>query len=59
MKEYKTTEYYKNTQIPRTNNKIEGYFKITLPRHIKRKIQNFENSHYIEFNNKKINWGKK
>lgn len=32
----KTTEYYKNPQIPRTNNKIEGYFKITLPRHLKR-----------------------
>ena len=32
----KTTEYYKNSQIPRTNNKIEGYFKITLPSHIKR-----------------------
>ena len=35
----KTTEYYKNTQIPRTNNKIEGYFKITLPRHLKRKYR--------------------
>jgi hypothetical protein len=32
----KTIEYYKNPQIPRTNNKIEGYFKITLPSHIKR-----------------------
>lgn len=32
----KTLEYYKNPQIPRTNNKIEGYFKITLPSHIKR-----------------------
>lgn len=32
----KTTEYYKNPKIPRTNNKIEGYFKITLPRHLKR-----------------------
>ena len=32
----KTIEYHKNPQIPRTNNKIEGYFKITLPRHIKR-----------------------
>lgn len=31
-----TIEYHKNPQIPRTNNKIEGYFKITLPRHIKR-----------------------
>ena len=32
----KTIEYHKNPQIPRTNNKIEGYFKITLPSHIKR-----------------------
>ena len=32
----KTTEYHKNPQIPRTNNKIEGYFKITLPSHLKR-----------------------
>ena len=32
----KTIEYHKNPQIPRTNNKIEGYFKITLPNHIKR-----------------------
>ena len=32
----KTLEYYKNPQIPRTNNKIEGYFKITIPTHIKR-----------------------
>jgi hypothetical protein len=32
----KTTEYYKNPLIPRTNNKIEGYFKITLPRQLKR-----------------------
>ena len=32
----KTIEYNKNPQIPRTNNKIEGYFKITLPSHIKR-----------------------
>ena len=38
----KTTEYYKNTQIPRTNNKIEGYFKITLPRHLKRKYRTRE-----------------
>lgn len=32
----KTIEYYKNPDIPRTNNKIEGYFKITLPRYLKR-----------------------
>ena len=32
----KTIEYYKNPDIPRTNNKIEGYFKITLPKHLKR-----------------------
>ena len=32
----KTIGYHKNSQIPRTNNKIEGYFKIKLPSHIKR-----------------------
>ena len=32
----KTTTYFKNELIPRTNNKIEGYFKITLPQHMKR-----------------------
>lgn len=32
----KTIEYYKNPDIPRTNNKIEGYFKITLPKYLKR-----------------------
>ena len=32
----KTIEYHKNPQIPRTNNKIEGYFKITLPQNLKR-----------------------
>ena len=38
----KTTEYYKNSQIPRTNNKVEGYFKITLPKHLKRKYRTKE-----------------
>ena len=32
----KTTTYFQNPEIPRTNNKIEGYFKITLPRNLKR-----------------------
>ena len=32
----KSTTYFKNELIPRTNNKIEGYFKITLPQHMKR-----------------------
>ena len=35
----KTTEFYNNTNIPRTNNKIEGYFNITLPKSIKRKFK--------------------
>ena len=35
----KTTEYYKNPQIPRTNNKMEGYVKITLPTY-KKNISN-------------------
>lgn len=32
----KTTTYLKNDLIPKTNNKIEGYFKITLPKYLKR-----------------------
>ena len=32
----RTTTYFRNSQIPRTNNKIEGYFKITLPKYLKR-----------------------
>ena len=32
----RTTTYFRNPQIPRTNNKIEGYFKITLPKYLKR-----------------------
>ena len=35
----KTTEFYNNPDIPRTNNKIEGYFNITLPKSIKRKFR--------------------
>ena len=31
-----TTTYFRNSQIPRTHNKIEGYFKITLPKYLKR-----------------------
>ena len=38
----KTIEYYKNPDIPRTNNKIEGYFKITLPRYLKRIYRTIE-----------------
>ena len=32
----KTITYYDDPNIPRTNNKIEGYFKITLPKSLKR-----------------------
>ena len=32
----KTIKYYKNPQIPRTNYKIEGYFKMTFPQNLKR-----------------------
>ena len=32
----RTTTYFRDPQIPRTNNKIEGYFKITLPKYLKR-----------------------
>ena len=36
----KTTEYYKNPQIPRTNNKIEGIFQNNSPTTPKKNIQN-------------------
>ena len=32
----RTTTYFRDSQIPRTNNKIEVYFKITLPKYLKR-----------------------
>ena len=32
----RTTTYFRDSQIPRTNNKIEGYFKITLLKYLKR-----------------------
>ena len=32
----KTTTHFRDPQIPRTNNKLEGYFKITLPKNLKR-----------------------
>ena len=35
----KTITYYDDPNIPRTNNKIEGYFKITLPKNLKRKYR--------------------
>ena len=35
----KTIEFYNNPHIPRTNNKIEGYFNITLPKIMKRKFR--------------------
>ena len=35
----KTIEFYNNPNIPRTNNKIEGYFNITLPKPMKRKFR--------------------
>ena len=31
-----TLNHIKNNDIPNTNNKLEGYYKITLPRHLKR-----------------------
>lgn len=36
----RTTTYFRDPQIPRINNKIEGYFKITLPKIPKTNIQN-------------------
>ena len=35
----KTITYYKNEIFPKTNNKIEGFFKITLPKHLKKKFR--------------------
>ena len=34
-----TTQYYEDTLIPRTNNNIERFFGITLPRYLKRKYR--------------------
>ena len=31
-----TLNHIKNNDIPNTNNKLEGHYKITLPRHLKR-----------------------
>ena len=51
----KTIEYYKNPDIPRTNNKIEGYFKITLPKYLKRIYRTKEGLiHWIRL--QKIRW---
>ena len=38
----RTVTYYDDPLIPRTNNGIERYFGITLPRHIKRKYRTIE-----------------
>ena len=35
----KTITFYKNEIFPKTNNKIEGFFKITLPKHLKKKYR--------------------
>ena len=35
----KTITFYKNEIYPKTNNKIEGYFKITIPKHLKKKFR--------------------
>ena len=32
----KTLNHIKNDDIPNTNNKLEGYYKITLPRYLKK-----------------------
>jgi chromosome segregation ATPase len=34
-----TLNHIQNNDIPNTNNKLEGYYKITLPRHLKRKFR--------------------
>jgi chromosome segregation ATPase len=38
----KSIQHLKHSDIPNTNNLIEGYFKITLPRHLKRKYRTLE-----------------
>jgi len=34
-----TLNHIINKNIPNTNNKLEGYYKITLPRYLKRKFR--------------------
>ena len=38
----KTITFYKNDIYPKTNNKIEGFFKITLPKHLKKRFRTTE-----------------
>jgi hypothetical protein len=37
-----TLNHIKNNDIPNTNNKLEGYYKITLPRYLKRTFRTEE-----------------
>jgi len=37
-----TLNHIKNDDIPNTNNKLEGYYKITLPRYLKRTFRTEE-----------------
>ena len=54
----KTTTYFRDPQIPRTNNKLEGYFKITLPKHLKRAYRTNEGlKRWIRL--QKIRWTKR
>ena len=53
----KTITFYKNEIFPKTNNKIEGYFKITLPKHLKKRFRTIEGLKLkIRINKIRWNW---
>lgn len=53
----KTITFYKNEIFPKTNNKIEGYFKITLPKHLKKKFRTIDGLKLkIRLNKIRWNW---
>lgn len=53
----KTITFYKNEIFPKTNNKIEGYFKITLPKCLKKRFRTIEGLKLkIRINKIRWNW---
>ena len=50
-----TLNHITNKNIPNTNNKLEGYYKITLPRYLKRKFRTNKGLN-IKLRLNKIRW---
>ena len=50
-----TLHHITNKKIPNTNNKLEGYFKITLSRHMKRKFRT-DKGLYTKLRLNRIRW---